>query len=190
MTTNGAEARCCEPQHFPEGNPTKKWTLEELESYAKAKHQEIVAHEKPLARQYWQLGLTLHLARAKFKHGTWGKHLKSLGIEKTRASKAQAIYKAIPKEDDTADLSVEAAYARRRRKTTPPSKPAVMGDKAEFREFLKTIRIDSEKYFGVATLLKPTEAPEFILDVTNVIEVLDKIMEELRHRVTPDSSDH
>ena len=54
-----------------------------LGAYAREKHDTIAKAEKQLAAQYWRLGLALSIAREKFKHGKWGQHLQSLGIDKT-----------------------------------------------------------------------------------------------------------
>ena len=141
--------------------------------------------EEPLASLYWRLGLALTLARAKFKHGKWGSYMQSLGIDKTRASKAQAIYKANRNEKDVAGLSVAAAYARRQRKKPVKAEPAVMSDKAEFREFLKATCLAAEKYVDIAEFLAPAEAPEFILDVETTIRKLEDLRTRLRQRATP-----
>ena len=108
---------------------------------------------------YWHLGKALVMARNKYKHGSWGNFLESLGVNKTRASKAQAIYKANRAEKEVGDLSVAKAYARRKQKKTKRQKagPAVMSDKAELREFLKGICIEAERYYDVAAFLKPPE---------------------------------
>ena len=182
MTTDTAAAKGCGPQPFPAGNPTAKWTPQQIESYAQEKHNAIALSEAPLASLYWHLGLALTLARAKFKHGKWGQYLLSLGIDKTRASKAQAIHKASRTEEEVSSLSVAEAYARRKRKKAqrPKAGPAVMTDKAELREFFKTIRIDAERYYDVAAFLEPPEAPEFLKEIEETIQKLEEIRDRLR----------
>jgi hypothetical protein len=184
MMTDATTAKSCEPQPLPEGSPTSKWSLEQLATYAQQKHDAIAEAEKPLAVQYWQLGLALCITREKAKHGKWGQYLKSLGIDKTRASKARAIYKACRTEKEVSGLSVAEAYARRKRKKTqrPQTGPAVMSDKAELREFLKAIRNDAERYYDVAAFLDPPEAPEFLKDVEDTIKKLEKIRDRLRQQ--------
>lgn len=182
MMTETVDEKGCESQPLPEGNPTPKWTSEQLASYAQQQHQQIASSEEPLTSLYWRLGLALSVARAKFKHGKWGEYLQSLGIDKTRASKARAIHKACPKERDIANLSVAKAYARRHRKKARKAEPAVMSDKAELREFLKAVCIDAEKYFDVAAFLEPVQASEFVLDIENTIKKLEELCARARER--------
>jgi hypothetical protein len=165
MTIEATDGKSCDPQLFPKGKPTAKWSLDQLGAYAQEKHTAIAETEKPLAAQYWLLGLALNLAREKFRHGKWGPHLKSLGIDKTRASKAIAIFKANPSEKETASMSVAETYAKRQRKKTPRPEPPAMSDKAAFRQFLHGIDEEAEKYIHVAAFLEPAEASEFALDV-------------------------
>ncbi len=182
MSTNSLVVNSCEPQPLPEGNPTSQWSLKQLEAYAREKHDAIATAEKPLAAQYWRLGLALTIAREKRKHGKWGQYLQSLDIDKTRASKAQAIYKAIRTEEEVSNLSVDKAYSRRERKKPkrPKTGPTIMSDKAELREFFKMIRINAERYYDVAAFLDPPEAPEFLKDVEETIQKLEEIRDRLR----------
>jgi hypothetical protein len=124
------------------------------------------------------------VAREKFKHGNWGQHLKTLGIDKTRASKAVAIFKANPSEEEAAALSVAEAYAKRQRKKTPRSEPPVLSDKAEFRQFLRNTSSEAEKYIHLAAFLEPAEASEFALDVENTIKAFGEILLQLRRSTT------
>jgi hypothetical protein len=185
MTAETKVVESCDPRPLPDGNPNIKWTAEEVATYAHEKHNEIVASEKPLAVLYWRLGLALHIARSKHKYGKWGQYLESLGIDKTRASKAQAIYKTNRAEERVSELSVAEAYARRKRKKkqSPKTGPAIMSDTAESRGFLKGICMDGERYYDVAAFLKPPEASEFLMDVEKTIQKLEKIRDCLRQRV-------
>ena len=189
MTIEKTDGKSCESQLFPKGKPTAKWSLDELCGYSQEKHAAIAETEKPLAAQYWLLGLALTLAREKFKHGKWGQHLKSLGIDKTRVSKAIAIFKANPSGKETAKMSVAEAYAKRqRKKKAPTSEPPAISEKAAFRQFLHGIDQDAEKYIHVAAFLEPGEASAFALDVAKTIQALNDILTQLQQTATGNSA--
>jgi len=78
-------------------------------------HRQIIDGEKLLTPSYWRLGHALVLAKKTLNHGQWARYLKKLGIDKTRASKARAIYRTFESEVDVAGLTVEEAYAKRQR---------------------------------------------------------------------------
>ncbi|HUT93410.1 MAG TPA: hypothetical protein VMY37_28360 [Thermoguttaceae bacterium] len=110
------DARSCGLQLFVDGEPSNEWGLEELSTYARMQYRQILDGEKLFAPAYWRLGHALVLAKTAFRHGKWAQHLKDLGIDKTRASKARAIYLTFDKAEDVSGLTVEEAYARRQRK--------------------------------------------------------------------------
>ncbi len=184
MAAEATTPESCDPQQLSEGNPTAKWTLEQLTAYAQAQHQSIAQAEQPLTGLYWRLGKTLSMARDKFKHGRWGTFLETLGIDKTRASKAQAIYKAHRAEKDVAELSVAEAYSHRNRKKAKShaADAAVMSDKAQLREFLKGIREEADRFHDVAAFLEPPETTEFLLDMEQTIKKLEELRDRLRTR--------
>lgn len=95
--------------------PDHSWGVEELGAYAKAQHAAIVQGEQSLTRLYWSLGNALELARRQFDRGQWGKYLASLGLNKTRVSKARAIFRRFASPEAIGDLGVEEAYAERQR---------------------------------------------------------------------------
>jgi 3-methyladenine DNA glycosylase AlkC len=66
--------------------------------------------------------------------------LEHLGIDKTRASKARAIYRTFSKEEDVAGLTVEEAYAQRQRKrsATPPAPAAAAVESKKSIQSLRT----------------------------------------------------
>ena len=78
-------------KQIPGGGPDRDWGLLDLEQYAQAQHQEIVAGEATLAPAYWRLGQALNLIRHQRGQGAWGKYLESLGIHRVRACKARSI---------------------------------------------------------------------------------------------------
>ena len=119
------DARSFGPQLFAGGEPSNEWGLEELSTYAQMQYRQILDGEKLLAPAYWRLGHALILAKEAFRHGKWSQHLKDLGIDKTRASRARAIYRTFDKDEDVSGLTVEQAYAkRRRRQSTKPEESA------------------------------------------------------------------
>ena len=117
------EKSCGSPQLLPSNEPNNEWIPEQLGTYAQTQYQQIVDAETHLTRPYWHLGHALEIAKKSFGHGQWEQYLKSLGIDPTRASKARAIYRTFANANDVEHLTVEEAYARRRKKrsTAPPA---------------------------------------------------------------------
>lgn len=101
---------------FSPEEPDHSWGVEELGAYAKAQHEAIVHGEQSLTHLYWRLGNALELARRQFDRGQWGKYLESLGLNKTRVSKARAIFRRFGTPEAVGDLGVEEAYAERHRR--------------------------------------------------------------------------
>jgi len=118
MTLDTAgDDKSCDPQLLFNGEPSNEWGLDELGIYAQLQDRQITDGEKLLTPSYWRLGHALTLAKKAFNHGQWSKYLEELGIDKTRASRARAIYRTFDEEADVAGLTVAEAYARRRKKT-------------------------------------------------------------------------
>jgi hypothetical protein len=124
MTKNPIDLGCG-PQPFGE-QPSHGMPLERLTDLAAEAIAAITACEKAATPHYWRLGQILMLARKEVPRGDWAAYLTTLGIEKTRASKARAIYRSFKSLAETADLSVAEAYERRVRTpyTKKQSKPA------------------------------------------------------------------
>lgn len=114
MAPNGA-TESCGPQPFEErlSHATPLARLTELAGKVQAA---LVALEKSTTPHYWRLGQILVLARKQVPRGDWSDYLATLGIEKTRASKARAIFRAFHTAEETAGLSVADAYDRRARR--------------------------------------------------------------------------
>ncbi|MBI1311626.1 hypothetical protein GC176_10055 [bacterium] len=106
----------CGPQHLDDVFPSESWGTARLGQFAATQHCAIARRERALPRRYWRLGRALDLARDKVPHGEWNEFLEQHGIEKTRASKARAIYRSFDSEGDVTGLSVEEAYDQRTRK--------------------------------------------------------------------------
>lgn len=107
--------RRCGPQRLLHELPTRDWLLDQLSSYAKKQHAVIVAGEQTLAPAYWRLGCALFFARKQFQRGHWGLFLGECGIDKTRSSKACAIYRRFKSLEELKELTVEQAYEARRK---------------------------------------------------------------------------
>ncbi len=68
---------------------------------------------------YWDLGAALLKLRELYgKHGEWERKRARMGIERTRATKAMRIKQTFSRRADCQQLSVERAYAMRKRKKT------------------------------------------------------------------------
>lgn len=97
----------------PLANPTADWSIERLGEYAAEQHRGMARDEQSLTVRYWRLGMALELARNKTSHGQWRHFLDAHHIDKTRASKARAIYASFSRAEELAGLTVEEAYALR-----------------------------------------------------------------------------
>lgn len=113
MTKNANESGCG-PQPFGE-QPSHATPLDRLTDLAAEAHAALMACEKSATPHYWRLGQILMLARKQVPRGDWADYLTTLGIEKTRASKARAIFRAFHTAEETSVLSVADAYDCRAR---------------------------------------------------------------------------
>jgi hypothetical protein len=93
METAMVVEKSFDSQLLPDGEPNSEWGLDQLGVYAQLQYRQIMDGEKTLTTAYWRLGHSLVLAKHIFRHGHWGQHLRDLRIDKTRASKATAIYR-------------------------------------------------------------------------------------------------
>lgn len=114
---NCRPAKSCTPQPLTGQGPSSDWHLDQLGEHAQGLCEQILTQEKELAPLYWQLGQTLTLARRNSQHGQWRGFLKQLGIEKTRASRACAIFAVFAHVDDVHGFTVAEAYAARKRRS-------------------------------------------------------------------------
>lgn len=180
---NRACEKGCDPQLFDE--PTEEWGLEQLNSYARATYRQILEGEESLASAYWSLGHALDLARKAFRHGVWTQHLRDLGIDKTRASKARAIYRTFGEKEDVAGLTVAEAYERRSRQ-----RPATSGDERDcdarsdknvqqMRKAVRSIGKRTERVVESAATVRPEEALILIPAVRKVIRQLQELLRRL-----------
>ena len=176
--------------------PNSDWLLSELTSYAKTEHASIQQEEESLAASYWRLGHALTLARRNFGRGQWAKYLAELEIEKTRSSKAMAIYRTFPGMEGLAGKSADAAYKERVRKKK--SSGGTSKDDSDsgsessdtdettddgqdtLQSFLVRLRRDSEHWVHEAISVQQGETAELIDLLEQAMSVLQEIHRSLQ----------
>ena len=129
----------------------------------------------------------MEIAKKSFGHGQWEQYLKSLGIDATRASKARAIYRTFACENGVAHLTVEAAYAQRRKRqrSAPPAKPEAANSKKIANVLRKSIsKIADRTGIAVhdAAFASPDEAIVLIPAVRKAIRELQALLEFLEQQ--------
>lgn len=182
------EKSCDSSQLLPDGDPTSEWGLDQLGAYAQLQYRQILDGEKTLTAVYWRLGRALIIAKQIFKHGCWGQHLKTLGIDRTRASRAAAIFKTFVKEEDVAGLRVDEAYARRERKLA--KKPTEEGtENTTTKKEAKILRASigriakrTESVIHNAAFAEPGEAVILIPAVRKAIRELEELLRFLEEQ--------
>lgn len=182
-----AEKSCGVPQPLPDCGPNNEWLPEQLGTYAQAQYQQIVDGETHLTRPYWRLGHALQIAKKSFGHGQWERYLQSLGIDPTRASKARAIYRTFPSEDDVAHLTVEAAYAQRRRRQ--PAEPLKTSEETDAKKKAQRLRMSVSRIANRAgtvvhdaAFATPEEASILIPAVRKAIRELETLLRYLEQQ--------
>jgi len=183
------KTRSFAPQLFCRGEPTNEWGLEELGVYATLQHRQILDGEKLLTPAYWRLGHALALAKDAFKHGKWAQYLKDLGIDKTRAAKARAIYRSFGSPDEVAKLTVEEAYAERERRQPARADddgadvaPASEREVRQLRKSVKSIAEQTESVVDAAAFAPPEEARILIPVIQNAIQHLQELVTYLEQQ--------
>ena len=181
------EKSCGSLQVLPGSEPNNEWLPEQLGIYAQAQYQQIVDNETYLSLPYWRLGHALEIAKKLFGHGQWEQYLKSLGIDPTRASKARVIYRAFACENDVAHLTVEAAYARRRKRqrSAPPATPEAANSKKSANVLRKSISKIADRTGTVvhdAAFASADEAIVLIPVVRKAIRELQALLEFLEQQ--------
>lgn len=173
-------AKSCGPQLF-EDVPHDGWGLEQLTGYANAQHAAIEDSEQMLTPVYWRLGLALRLARRHFARGQWGHFLQELGIEKTRASKACAIHRAFESEQLVEGLTVEEAYARRKRKPrkTSPRDNDKNKTRRDLGQWLLKVCREADGFLDVASNIPPNKAASLVPAVDAAIDELQVLRRRL-----------
>ena len=187
MSENNIHAKSCGPQHSDASTPTADWLPKQLGEYARVQHQAIVKGEKRLTPAYWRLGQALTLARRHFNSGQWGMQLEELGIDRTRASKACAIFKTFDAPEEVDELSVEEAYQQRERKQRKPSKKRGKQGGAEhpptMKEFFAEIGKWAELLLDEADTATHKSAEELLGEVGAAIIAMKRLEAALERRM-------
>ena len=109
------------------------------------------------------------------------------GIDPTRASKARAIYRTFPNEEDVARLTVEAAYAQRRRRQ--PTQPPNKSDGPDAKKSAQGLRMSVGKIANRAgtvvhdaAFATPDEATILIPAVRKAIRELEMLLRYLEEQ--------
>ena len=186
MTREKADrSKSCGPKLLDNEEPSQDWSLEKLNNYARLQCREILDGKKLLTPMYWRLGAALSLAKKAFKHGEWCQHLEDQGIDKTQASKARAIHQTFAKVVDVAGLTVEEAYARRKRghaaKTEGDAEPTQ--DVRRLRKSVRSISTRAESLIHAATSTVPEEAMILIPAVREAIRKLQELLVHFESQV-------
>lgn len=187
MTNAIKLAESCGPQHLDEEQPSRTWGLEKLGEFAQRQQRRIVDGEQALTLVYWLLGQALDWARQQLTRGQWGAYLAELGIDKTRASKARAIFRAFRSLNDVEGQSVEEAYAcRSRRQEQAPraAKRKPKGKGKALKAFLKDVPKGAEALIHEAVTMRPPEASQLITAIDAAIENLQRLRETLAAKAT------
>ena len=187
--------KSCDSQLLPEGDPTSEWGLDHLGVYAQLQYRQIMDGEKSLTVTYRRLGCALVHTKKIFKHGCWGQHLKLLGIDRTRASKAMAIYRTFPKEEDVVGLRVDEAYDRRERRKTgkqtqePGKNAATKKDAKMLRKSIGNLARRTGSVVHSAAYAEPQDAVRLIPAVRKAISQLEDLLHFLEEQAAKAPAD-
>lgn len=187
----------CGPQPFAEAlsHATPLERLSELASEALAA---IAAGERAVTPNYWQLGRILMLARKRLPRGDWANYLATLGIEKTRASKARAIFRTFPTAAAAAGLSVAQAYERRARSPrVAGGRRSPLGEiEAEvvvaaptqitLPHWVHTVERDAARLLDEVEFLTPSERLTLLVAIGRAAAVLTELTTAVEGRIAGD----
>lgn len=186
MSHDGDEQGCGE-QPF-EAQLSHATPLERLSALAAEVHTKITEGEKSATPNYWQLGRILQLARKQVPRGTWAAYLATLGIEKTRASKARAIFQAFSTANALVGLSVAAAYERRsrsplagkRRSRAAEEVTATRPVNITLPHWVYSLESDAERLRDEVQFLTPTELASLLHMIGRAAILLTELREAAR----------
>jgi hypothetical protein len=174
--------KSCGPQHSEKKQNSKKETGEQLQQAAIKLHISIQDSEVKLASQYWELGKLLEQLEKLTKHGEWEKRLATMKINKTRASKARAIYRTFQAEDERKELeklTVEQAYSRRSRIVKSKDPKDTSNVKLFFNLNNRLVEV-TEKVIADSEQLSPDVKEELIDQLTESQKILDSLLKTLK----------
>ncbi len=129
------------------------------------------------------------LAKKSLNHGHWKQYLKKLGIDKTRASKARAIYNAFPELEQVTGLTVEEAYGQRSGKQQGSAADSPRVDTMEqqtqrMRKSITKIAKQAGDAIHDAAFAGPEEATILIPAVRKAIVELQELLQHLETQVS------
>ena len=182
MKNDAKIEKSCGPQHLDDERPSSNWGLDKLGEFARQQQRRIVDGEQELTFVYWKMGQALEFARKQLTHGQWGAYLGDLGIEKTRASKARAIFRTFPSLQDVEGKSLEEAYQCRERRQEQPQRAAKRKPKSKgkaLKAFLGSVPKEAEAMLSQAATMQPPEARKLITAIDAAIENLQRLRETL-----------
>jgi hypothetical protein len=192
MATKTNAKKSCGPQLSTDEPPSRTWDFDRLSTYAKRQCELIVKSETTLAPYYWRLGQALALARETLNRGQWGQFLTSLGIEKTRSSKARTIYQAYGTVDEVEGMSVEQAYEARRR-NSQDAEAVAAEDKAvmpvRFCKALAKVEKSAVAAFECVSELTKSEKQELLDNLRQTIACLQGHAKRLEGEIATGQAD-
>lgn len=172
------------PQLFPEGEPTNEWQIEQLGCYAHSQQQRIEEQERLATPAYWRLGKALCFAKKSFGHGQWEKFLEHWRIDKTRASKARAIFAAFESESSLQDISVEEAYRQRKKRPLKERRKLKRQSRgnADLCNFFSGVSKNAETLIDSAAFVEPANARDLLPAVEEAIKGLERLRSWLKEQ--------
>lgn len=169
--------------------PTKDWSVDQLGGFAQAQHQIIDDGERYLTPAYWRLGQSLHFARKRVKDA-WGEFLNTWCIDKTRASKARAIFETFKDPEQVSEMSVEQAYDKRKKRVVRPSNERTTKTRFEHPPTLREFFTEIRKWAGLllmkAAATSGNKAQELLPEISEAIAELKRLEETIERRIIAD----
>jgi len=183
MSHDGDE-QGCGPQPFEE-QLSHTTPLARLSALAAEVHTALTACEKTATPHYWQLGRILTLARKQMPRGEWANYLATLGIEKTRASKARTIFRTFSTAAAAVGLSVAEAYERRSRSPCGKSRLSTSAEitvptQVTLPHWVDTVARDAERLLDEVEFLTPSERLTLLIAIGRAASVLTDLMTAVR----------
>ncbi len=159
MDTSSIDIKGC-PSQTSSPTPDESWGVDDLGRHAQSIDRAISDGEQSLTPHYWNLGLTLGLARCQFGYRQWGKFLSDLNIDPTRASKARAIHETFASAEQVSTLSVKEAYQQRKRKRRSSTRPTD-----------KKVAAASASESALAVIDPPANLVQFFVELCRMVEL-------------------
>jgi hypothetical protein len=171
------QSKGCGPKPLAEVETCASWSIDRITDFVVEQNDGIDERERRLTPCYWRLGMALSHARKYFNRGQWGQYLKSLNIDKTRASKSQAIFRTFKSEDDVDGLTVEQAYSQRERTCRKGTAP---NGRSMLHEYFDRILSEAEDMIRMTALLESSDAAELLPECQQALDRLTEIDRQLQ----------